>query len=259
LSGCGDTTNSPVGGARRPPQLVAPWFGGPHYGRLAAVLAHTAAIHCPAWQRTIERITPVTLARHPSASESHFTNTQKLEAWYQAALAAPDGACLLLLDADTFITRPIDDVWDLDFDVAYTVKPSKFPHNAGVVFVRVSPQSRAFLETWRNENLRMFREVAHHQEWRRKYGGINQASLGYVLESSAADAIKILRLPCTEWNCEDTSWDRFDPTVTRIVHVKSALRRAVFRMGATPARLRPLARLWTQLEKAAVEPGKVAV
>jgi hypothetical protein len=230
------------------PHLFAPWFGGAHFGRLARVLEFTSALHCPTWQRTIERITPVKLTRSPSASDSHLTNTQKLEAWYRAVLAAPDGACLLLLDADAFITRPLDDVWERDFDVAYTVKPAKFPHNAGVVFVRSSPQSRAFVELWRNENLRMFRDGAHHQHWRRKYGGINQASLGSVLESSVAAKVQILRLPCAEWNCEDSSWDHFDPEVTRIVHVKSALRRAVFRIGATPARLRPLMKAWHKLE-----------
>src|SRR5689334_21583703 len=87
------------------PHLVAPWFGGANYRRMADVLAYTAAIHCPHWQRTIERIAPPKLSKHPSASESHLCNTQKMEAWYQAVAAAPDGACLLLIDADTFITR----------------------------------------------------------------------------------------------------------------------------------------------------------
>lgn len=240
------------------PQLIAPWFGGTNYRRMATVLAHTAAIHCPQWDRRIERVTPPKLAKHPSASESHLANTQKMEAWYQAVAAAEDGDCLLLIDADTFITRPLDDIWDQDFDFAYTVKESKFPHNSGVVFVRVSPQSKAFVETWRNENLRMLREEAHHQEWRRKYGGINQASLGYALDTGLASQIQILRLPCREWNCEDSSWPSFDPKLTRIVHVKSALRRAVFRIGATPLRLRPLARMWGQIEKAATTPASVS-
>lgn len=232
------------------PRLIAPWFGGTPYRRMAQVLAYTAEIHCHGWDRAIDRITPATLDRHPSASDSHLANTQKMEAWYQAVMASPDGARVLLLDADTFITRPLDDIWDEPFDFAYTVKPSRFPHNSGVVFIRVSPRSRAFVETWRNENLRMLREEAHHQEWRRKYGGINQASLGYALETGLAAAIRILPLPCVEWNCEDSSWANFDPAVTRVVHVKSRLRRAIFMEGGfgTPKHIKRLAAEWRGLE-----------
>jgi hypothetical protein len=178
-----------------------------------------------------------------------------MECWYEAVSMAPDGAELLLIDVDTVILRSLDAVWQQAFDIAYTTKPSRFPFNSGVVFVRVNDRSRAFVKTWRDENLRMLTSETHHQAWRRKYGGINQASLGYTLDSKLAAGVQLVQLPCVEWNCEDSSWALYDPSVTRILHVKSSLRRAVFLGHPAPVSVRPLGRLWRQLEQEALGPS----
>src|SRR5690606_32732360 len=50
-----------------PPRLVSVWFGSnERYQRMAAVLAYTAAKHCPSWDVQIERMTapPISWA-HP--------------------------------------------------------------------------------------------------------------------------------------------------------------------------------------------------
>jgi hypothetical protein len=238
------------------PRLISCYFGkgaGDQWPRLARVLAHTAAEHCPGWDVDITRITPPPM-KSAIGRISHVHNTQKMECWAQAVLNAPAGAQVLLIDADTMILRSIDDVWDQPFDMAYTTKPSRFPFNSGVVFFRVSPAVREFVERWRAENRRMLGDGKHHQVWRSKYGGINQAALGYMLDSDIAAHLQLVKLPCLEWNCEDSSWSQFDPAVTRIVHVKSALRRAVFRIGPTPTKLRPLMKRWRQLEEAATVP-----
>lgn len=223
------------------------------YARMARVLAYTAAYHCPAWERSITCVQPAALAHHRTASVSHVANTQKMECWYGAIAAAPDGARVLLIDADTAILRPLDDVWTEDFDIAYTTKPSRFPFNSGVVFVQVNERSRAFMQIWRDENLRMLTAETHHQAWRHKYGGINQAALGYALESDLARHVRLRQLPCREWNCEDTSWDTYNPAVTRILHVKSALRSAIFHPQVSVLRkVRRVRRVWLALEQAAL-------
>lgn len=229
------------------PRLIACHFGDRDWTRMAAVLAHTAREHCPGWDVQIEAITPVP---HVSAlgMPSHVANTQKMEHWFDRAMAAPDGTPVLCIDADTMIVQPIDAVWDRVFDLAYTTKVSRFPFNSGVVFLRMSEPVRDFLAIWMHENRRMLGDQVHHQVWRAKYGGINQASLGYALESKLASGLRLAQLPCVEWNCEDSAWDRANAS-TRIVHVKSGLRKAALRgrRGATPA-IRRLADQWRALD-----------
>lgn len=238
-----------------PPRLVCCYFGEGYQGqwpRLAHVLAYTADQQCAGWD---VRIRTLEAEARPSATgvESHVHNTQKLEHWCREVEAAPDGTRMLLIDADTIILRPLDAVWDLAFDVAYTVRPAlcRLPFNAGVVFLRVSPAVRAFMAAWRDANARMLGDRRLHHAWRATFGGINQASLGHTLASPVAADVDLVQLPCAEWNCEDASWMSFDPAVTRIVHIKSTLRRAIFKMARTPTWCAPLTKLWHGLERAA--------
>lgn len=228
--------------------------GGPTspWPRLARVLAYTGAQRCPGWTVTVETIAPPPAQTLRAAAASHLDNTHKLDRWCAIVAAAPDDARVVLIDADTMILRPLDDVWALPFDVAITVKAQPVhPINAGVVFVRVSARTRAWLEAWRDENRRMLHDARHHQVWRRTYGGINQAALGAVLASTSSD-VALAQLPCREWNCEDSSWRAFDPDITRIVHLKSQLRLAVFHGVPAAGEVRRLATLWRSLEREAI-------
>jgi hypothetical protein len=233
------------------PRLESCFFGDTsnrQWTRLADVLRFTAARHCPTWDRRVVRVTPV-----PRVSAmgvlSHAANTQKMDEWHRLITESKDGEEVLLIDSDTMILRPLDDVWNEPFDMAYTTKEqSRFPFNSGVVFFRVSDRVRAFVDGWHAENLRMLKNRVYHQDWRRKYGGINQASLGSILHRNAHFGLTLLKLPCSEWNCEDSSWATFNPDVTRIVHIKSALRRAVIGPGVVPRDYVRLVKVWRGLE-----------
>lgn len=239
------------------PILEACYFGADPdqvWARMVRVLRFTAETYCPNWVIHVHQIQPEPM-RSALGIQSHVHNTQKMEHWYRVVTGAPDGARLLLLDADMMILRPLDDVWDRDFDLAYTVKPQeRFPFNSGVVFLRVSDRTRAFVAEWRRENRRMLGDSRHHQVWRKQYGGINQAALGYMLSLGERAGVKLLKLQCREWNCEDSSWAAFDRGVTRIVHIKSGLRRAIFFGSPLPrAGVAELVKAWRQLERAALE------
>lgn len=232
-------------------RIESVWFGGGIYERMARVFLATAQQWCPDWQINLRNVDVRDLDRHPRALPSHVANTQKMEEWNDIVQRAPNGSRLLLIDADTFFTRGITDVWRTRFDIAYTTKESRFPFNSGVVFVRANPRAKAFFRAWAEINREMLLDARSHSPWRQKYGGINQAAFGRMLESEAAEALNIVGLPCQEWNCEDASWAAFDPAVTRIVHVKSALRRAIFNGCPLSARkwgVRPLVDLWCQIE-----------
>jgi hypothetical protein len=236
------------------PRLEACYFGDGADGewpRLARVLAYTAARHCPGWDTRVLALSPPPRTLDPFAADHSRSNTWKLDHWCSLVEQAEDGTPLLLMDADIVILRPLDDVWQKPFDVAYTTRPGAFPFNGGVVFVRVSDAARTFFRVWGEENRRMFVDRLYHRTWKRKYGGMNQAAFGCVLESPHRQALSILELPCAEWNCEDMSWATFDPAVCRVLHVKSELRQNVFGSGPESRQLRHLVRLWADLERAA--------
>ena len=244
----------------RPPQLCAVHFGsggaGDQYGRLARVLEHTAGVHCPDWTITVERSDRVAPYASHLGVHSHVTNSQKLEWWREIVAAAEDGDRLLLIDADMMITRELEEIWDLPFDLAYTMRETgRLPLNGGVVFLRVSPATRRFVDRWLEVNLKFLGDSVAHRPWRVKYAGINQASFGYLLERER-HGLELRRITCREWNCENTTWATFDPAVTRIVHLKSGLRRALFGAPDVRREHHRLIALWHELEAAANLAGR---
>lgn len=225
------------------------------FGRLARVLRATAAEQCPQWDRRVQLFDAPVAPRRKYVDDAHLYNTEKLNLWTMAVDAAAVDTPILLIDADTAIVRPLDDVWRRPFDVALTVrdKSCRLPLNAGVVFLRANATTRAFMHAWRDANAHMMTDGEFLRPWRKKYGGLNQAALGYVLEKTAIGrATSIERLACQEWNCEDSSWTAFDGR-TRIVHVKSSLRMAIFHYSPAWRDLKPLMRLWIELERQAVQ------
>lgn len=219
------------------PQIVFCTDGrGGRYGRLADVLEHTAAKHCPTW--TVQRSVVPIIGNQPS----------KLRHWRDVVDAEPDGTPLLLMDADMMITRPLDDVWDQAFDVAYTVRDprwSVWPNNAGVIFCRASDAVREFLRRWIAADVPLLATTgAVRKQWLATHGSVEQAALEQAL--AASPDLRVLALPCVEWNCEDSSWAHFDPERTRIVHVKGALRKGIFGERVSPTRQRQIASLVTQ-------------
>jgi hypothetical protein len=234
-------------------RLFAVWFEGRsgQYARLAAVLELTARRCCPQWNITVEKLQPHALRGAGGGSSSAADNHWKLLHWAREVALLPDGAELVMLDADTFITGPLDAIFNEPFDVAYTERQSaRYPLNAGVIAVRGGEAARAFFDQWVSTDALFLRDLKARAPWRHVYGGQNQASLGAVLEGGSArrpPRARIAALPCLRWNCEDTCWSRWadepvDPGVTSVVHVKSHLREHAFHSLTIPRR--PSDPLW---------------
>lgn len=225
------------------------------YERLARVLSHTARTHCPGWTLRIDRINPDVPAP-ATGNPSHAWNTSKLDWWNDVIQECGDGDRVVVMDADMAILRPLDSLWDRAFDLAYTIRDkatSHLPLNGGFVAVRISDRTKAVMQRWQTVNDAMCREGTDHATYHRKYAGMNQSSFGCLLETHGFDGLSVLELPCQEWNC--CEWLGFTHA-TRVLHVKSRLRRAVFR--AAPAthpvhgNLSKLVDLWNRLEREAV-------
>jgi hypothetical protein len=220
------------------------------YGRMVRALERSAAVNSPHTPLDVVRITPDWSRLggrwhrgHDPQRESLLANTAKLEAWGRAVESAADGELIGLLDADLLVTGELAEVELLRFDLAYTERPAgaRYPLNGGVVFLRVSDGTRSFMRRWVAHNDRLLVDGAEHRPLRDRYGGINQAALGSLLETAGLD---VLALPCAVWNCEDSCWSSFDPDRTKIVHIKSQLRQACFGQRALDPYNRPLVELW---------------
>lgn len=249
---------------------MTPWLYACHFDRhgaggfaqLAAALERSAARACPTWTRRVEGIT-TSRRRSAISTEAHVDNTQKLERWVEVVDEAPDGTPVALLDADTLIVNPIDDVWAEPFDLAYTTKPTSatqpYRFNLGVVFLRASPAVRAALHAWGDRTRELLDDRRGYYTWQRKYGGINQGAFGQLLADGAFAALTLRELPCALWNCEESAWPTFDPAVTRIVHVKGALRRAILGQGSiarsVAPTLAPLVVTWRAMARGPVPTG----
>ena len=215
------------------PLLFSCWWHA-QFSRLAPVLEYSARVHCPDWDIRIEKLGRPQGLTSAMGVSAHEDNTHKLDRWRRVVDEAPDGTPILLIDTDTVILRPLDDVWKSSFDVAYTDKPagSRFPLNGGVMFLRANLQSRAFVGRWADQNRTFLSDRSYKtSSVRRTFGGINQAALGSILRENerGGSRVSVLALSCAEWNCEDETWEKFGPQ-TRILHVKSGLRREILKL-----------------------------
>lgn len=231
------------------------------YIRMVSVLRRSVAVNSPSTPLQVLQPEIDTKLRtiHAQATEgsrhSFLANTQKLRLWQEAVEALEDGDVLALMDADTVVLRDLSAATDIPFDVAYTIRPesSKLPFNAGVVLVRGNDRARTFFRRWRDINDAMLVDPNYHEKFRRKFGGINQASLGALIEDPGD--LDLVRLPCEEWNSVDQTWHLYDPDTTRIAHVKGDLRRLC--LGLTDKRVtaavalavRPLWERWKHFDQ----------
>ncbi len=235
------------------PKLFAVYFpgDGPNsafYARMAKVLDYTASRHCQNWTVDVRLIQPGKYSNQHT--HSHISNTHKLDHWNRFVQECADGDRVLVMDGDMMILRGLDDIWDREFDLAYTSKRAKLPFNGGILFLRVSEKTRRFMQAYWDKNMELLAAPQKHAPFRAKFGGMNQAAFGALLpELETTFGLQVLEIPCAEWNCEQSSWPKFDPKFTRIVHVKSGLRKAIFGRGPIEPPLVPLIEVWKGLER----------
>ncbi len=181
---------------------------------------------------------------------SVVTNTFKLDKWVEILENETENVCFS--DCDMMMVSPIDDVWEYDFDVAYTYRRKwketgrGIPYNGGVVFARPTKKSLDFFKRWAEVNREMVNDPAFHAEWRKKYAGMNQSAFGYILEKEK-DICNFKALPCPIWNSVDESWTELNSD-TKMVHIKSQLRRCCMGTNNTRPQLQRVVDLWEWYE-----------
>lgn len=202
------------------------------YTTLAKVLEHSIIKNVPL-SRIISKGLTVPIESSVSRSRSFLSNTIKLEHWIEILDSLPYGSQLVFIDADTLVIKDIREVFNKDFDVAYTKRTSSsFPINGGVLFIKKTERSMQFLREWKIVNDTMFHDKTFHEHWRKKYAGINQAAFGYLLEKYK-EPIDLLEVPCAIYNACNEDWRDLNPDC-RIVHIKGPFRKVLFEQQKNP-------------------------
>lgn len=163
-----------------------------------------------------------------------WMNTIKLEKW--AENFTDD---TVFLDADMLCTGNILDAFDKFNHVAYTknTHPNRIL-NAGVFFAKYSDYSVDFMQEWVDTNRKMLNCKIFHTPWRRKYQGINQAALGYMLENGW-DATPL------DDSYNLCHWVPGKIETAKMLHIKGKLRTAVLCGTREHAKIR---KLWKSYE-----------
>lgn len=126
-------------------------------------------------------------------------------------------------DIDLMFLKSIEDIENYDFDIAITVREHKHYYNSGIWFFNPNDRSRKFVQRWIDEKLKVMNNTEKYKELILKHGGMNQASLSLAIDE-LKDKVKIIELPCQEWNATQSEWEKVDKN-TRVVHIKSNLRK----------------------------------
>jgi hypothetical protein len=187
----------------------------------------------------------------PPPGEDHkgrwmYTNTVKLGIWLKVQRENPSQD-MVLADADMLCLDRVEKIFEqYEFDVAICNRTDDDPkapkYNAGIVFLRGDTYNRNamdFMREWFNINDRMYNDPLMHKPYRRKYCGMNQASLGYLMErkEELVPHVNVIEIPTFMVNsCCEKDWRDTEEALTlkmtppTFLHLKGSLRK-MFLLG----------------------------
>lgn len=180
----------------------------------------------------------------------HNANHAKLKVWRDYVVNTDDD--VVLMDSDTLVLRDLTHVFDKNkFDVAVTTRDrnTRLTINGGVVFVRNTAAARQIIDLWYQADTELHKDRKLHERFRAKYGGMNQASYGYMLTRKHPGFIA--ELPCSIYN--QVEWWGSRKGKPCVVHYKSQLRHAVLSKRGTAAiryTMRDAVDKWRRYEEA---------
>lgn len=151
-------------------------------------------------------------------------NHAKLKEWREEVLRATEP--IILADVDTFIQSNPEKAFEQVEHIGITMRDQTFhmpiPLNAGIVFVQPTSEAKQFMCDWCRMDKEMFTDNHLLMKWRKKYQGMNQASLGCLLETGDFEPTQ---LNCSTWNLVEP-WN--DVESASIVHIKGNCMRHIF-------------------------------
>lgn len=193
------------------------------FTRMADALAESCRVNCPDALLVMDR-TPE--PEHREDRRAFWTaNHDKLKRWHDAAYRFNDD--IVLMDADTVVLGDLSPAFEqlaeAGSDVGITTRPGRKPFNAGVVYLPQGDAGRKFMDDWVAMDRAIYRSTGACIRATKRYGGLNQGSLGDVITSNTHKPYKVGLLDGRVWNAVDDHWVVFSEE-TRVLHIKGALR-----------------------------------
>jgi hypothetical protein len=151
---------------------------------------------------------------------------------------------LAVCDIDLMFLKSILDVEKIKYDIAVTVRNGKMKYNTGLWFTRPTEETKIFIKRWIKNTKFIMANFCKYEEFSWTHGGIDQASLYMTIQQ--IKNIKIIELPCLEWNATQSEWKHVNKN-TRVIHVKSKLAQACFgkkEIIKSYPYLKPLVKKW---------------
>lgn len=189
-------------------------------------------------------------------NKGFYFNHEKLRHWIDAV-----DQDTIFIDADMLCMSDISHGFDQVEHIGITERPGAFPVNGGVVFVRNTPEAKDFLRKWHEIDGQMLDDIDFHLKYHPRYAGMNQSSLGWMLENGYGDLAA--RLPCSEYNLCDGQWDQWESA--RMIHIKGRLRTLILE-GKLPIRYHPkedsmkeIAEIWNRYNPQKKEVSKLSI
>lgn len=173
----------------------------------------------------VKRIEPPELGnRHAS----FYWNRKKLDEWIN--LFDRD---TVFLDCDMLMLKDIASGFDI-IDYIGIARRTNLPLNGGVIFAKYTKESIEFMEKWAEIDKRMLEDPEFHGPYHDKYAGLNQSSLGYLLENGYSE--HVTRIP-ESYNLT-ADWEDWENA--HLIHLKGQLRRCCIydRQRGDPDRMR---------------------
>ena len=230
-------------------RLCSICFG--EYERLARVLLRSTKQNSPNVSLEVEYFNSIDkdiLIQTKGLQQVYRENVFKTKIHCQIVNESSDGELLCLIDCDTMVLNDLSPIQNYDFDLAYTIRPLNvtFPFNSGVVFVRVSKETKEWYQQWYKNTLTLSTNPVLFSKLRRKYGRINQCGLGMLLEQP--HELKLQKLQCSIWNSIPDTWDEFN-THTKIVHILGQLRQAaLYGRGTILPKAKNILKIWKSFD-----------
>lgn len=197
-------------------KIIATYFDRKNkYRRLLKVFLATAAEHMPDVEVDLIKVRPPRKIsrKHDMAHAFNLAAERAIQGGKDAAIC----------DIDLMFMQSIEPAFDLDFDVAVTVR-EKYHYNTGLWFYRPTDKANIFIKAWIDNTVLMMQhpEQEEIKFMIDKYAGIDQASLARTIAEKKR--INVLELQCTVWNSCQGEWKHINKN-TKVIHVKSGLRR----------------------------------
>lgn len=112
--------------------------------------------------------------------------SSKVLLWNQA-VHEMSAEYICLIDSDVLVIKSIKKFFSEDFDVAFTDKPENWPLNTGVLLIKRSQKSVAFIEAWEQETFKIMKsekDITIALSKSHPYGGIDQMSFSKLISYS---------------------------------------------------------------------------